>query len=283
MQILTKVGEVRALLDGARAQGKSVGVMGTSGRMHDGHLSLIKRAVAECDVAVMFWMGDMKMSWARPGQAPPALYDRDWNVDKVLIEKTGVPYAYLPDGDDYMPAPPVTVTLVPLLSSGCPPMEEVSHLSAVSTSTAKLFNIFGKMRYYSGEKDWQQLAMFKRMAIDLSTEVEVVGCEVVREADGLAMSSRNVKLTPEDREKAPTLYQALLAGKAAIEGGEHSSARVEKLIRDKLEAVGEAVYVNCVDALALQPMETLKGDIRLIASLKLGIVPLVDNVGAVAR
>src|SRR5262249_8267604 len=135
------------------------------------------------------------------------------------------------------------------------------------------------MRYYSGEKDWQQLAMFKRMAEDLSTEVEVVGCEVVREPDGLALSSRNVKLTPEEREKAPTLYAALKDGVSAIERGERSGKSVESLVRKRMETVGEAIYVNCVDAETLQPMDALKGDIRLIASLKLGVVPLVDNVG----
>jgi pantoate--beta-alanine ligase len=178
-----------------------------------------------------------------------------------------------------MPRPPVTVTLVPKLSSGCPPMEELSHLNQVSTATAKLFHIFGKMRYYSGEKDWQQLAMFKRMAQDLSTEVEVIGCPVVREADGLAMSSRNIKLTPEERLKAPALYRALMAGKAAIDAGERSSTAVETRLREQLQATGEIVYVHCVDAETLQPMQTLKGEVRLIASLKLGIVPLVDNVG----
>ena len=279
MEILTTVAEVRALVNPARAEGKRIGVMGTSGRMHDGHLSLVHRAVAENDLAVMFWMGDLKFSW-RGGVKAPGLYDRDWNRDRAFCERTGIKYAYVPHGDDYMPRAPVTVTLVPPLSSGCPPMEELSHLSQVSSATAKLFNIFGKMRYYSGEKDWQQLAMFKRMAEDLSTEVEVVGCPVVREPDGLAMSSRNVKLTSEERMKAPTLYAALMQGKAAIDAGERSGAVVEKLIRDRLGAVGEIVYVNCVDAESLQPTQRLEGDVRLIASLRLGVVPLVDNVGA---
>jgi pantoate--beta-alanine ligase len=278
VKILSHIREIRALLNPARAQGKTVGVMGTSGRMHDGHLSLVRRAVQENDLAVMFWMGNLKFSWSGNVKAP-GLYDRDWNRDRALCESTGIQYAYLPDGDDYMPRPPVTATLVPRLSSGCPAMEELSHLNQVSTATAKLFNIFGKMRYYSGEKDWQQLAMFKHMARDLSTEVEVIGCPVVREPDGLAMSSRNIKLTAPDRARAPALYAALRAGKSAIDDGERSSVVIERLIREQLQPVGEVIYVNCVDAEMLQPMETLKGDIRLIASLKLGVVPLVDNVG----
>lgn len=270
MKILSTIAEVRALLDPARAAGKSIGVMGTSGRMHEGHLSLVRRAVAENDLAVMFWMG-----------AGPGLYARSWDDDSKMAARTGLEYAYLPDFNDFMPVrPSLTVTLVPALSRCAPPMEEISHLDAVTTSTAKLFNIFGKTRYYSGEKDWQQLAMFKRMVIDMSYDIEVVGCAVVREADGVAMSSRNVRLTHEEREKAPALYHALTTGKVAIEAGESNSAKVLDLVRERLIADGEVVYVHAVDAATLQPMETLQGDIRIIASLKLGDVPLVDNIGA---
>lgn len=273
MQILTTIAEIRALLDPARAAGKTIGVMGTSGRMHEGHLSLVRRAVAENDLAIMFWMG-----------AGPALYERSWEDDSKLVAGTGIAYAYVPDFSDYMPVrPSLTVTLVPALSTGAPPMEAIAHLDAVSTSTAKLFNIFGKMRYYSGEKDWQQLAMFKRMVIDMSYDIEVVGCDVVREADGVAMSSRNVKLNAEERARAPALYQALQAGKAAIEGGETESARVVALVRELMARAGEVVYVHALDAATLQPMDVLKGDIRIIASLKIGDVPLVDNIGAAAR
>jgi pantoate--beta-alanine ligase len=272
MKTLTTIAEVRALLEPARAAGVTIGVMGTSGRMHDGHLSLVRRAVAENDLAIMFWMG-----------AGPALYERNWDDDSKLVAGTGIEYAYVPDFSDYMPVrPALTVTLVPALSSGAPPMEAIEHLDAVSTSTAKLFNIFGKMRYYSGEKDWQQLAIFKRMVIDMSYDIEVVGCEVVREADGVAMSSRNVKLTPGERAKAPALYLALQAGKAAIEGGETDSAKVVALIRDKMGQAGEVIYVHAVDADTLQPMDILQGDIRIIASLRIGEVPLVDNIGATA-
>ncbi|MFC3173700.1 4-phosphopantoate--beta-alanine ligase [Novosphingobium bradum] len=273
MKILSKISEIRELLNPARASGKSIGVMGTSGRMHAGHQSLVQRAVDENELAIMFWLG----------AAGTALYDRNWDDDRKLVEATGIQYAYLPDYADYMPVRPnLTLTIIPQLSTGAPPMEKIEHLDAVTTSTAKLFNIFGPMRYYSGEKDWQQLAMFKRMVIDMAYDIEVIGCEVVREDDGLAMSSRNVKLTPEDRAKAPALYQALEAGKAAIEGGETSSAKVTDLVRRRMAEAGEVVYVHAVDAATLQPMDRLTGDIRIIASLQLGIVPLVDNIGAVA-
>jgi pantoate--beta-alanine ligase len=272
MKILTTTAEVRALLEPARGAGKSIGVMGTSGRMHAGHLSLVRRAVAENDLAIMFWMG-----------AGPALYQRNWDDDRDLVASTGIAYAYVPDFSDYMPVrPALTVTLVPALSSGAPPMEAIEHLDAVSTATAKLFNIFGKMRYYSGEKDWQQLAMFKRMVIDMSYDIEVIGCAVVREADGVAMSSRNVKLTAGERAKAPALFLALQAGKAAIAGGETDAAKVVALIGDQMAQAGEVIYVHAVDAETLQPMDILQGDIRIIASLRIGEVPLVDNIGATA-
>lgn len=270
MEILTKIAEVRALLEPARAAGKTIGVMGTSGRMHAGHLSLVRRAVVENDLAVMFWMGG--------GGGP---YERNWDDDARLVATTGIEYAYVPDFGDYMPLrPSLTVTLVPALSSGAPPMEEIAHLDAVTTSTAKLFNIFGKMRYYSGEKDWQQLAMFKRMIIDMSYDIEVIGCEIVREADGVAISSRNVRLSAAERARAPALYRALQAGKAAIERGETYSASIVALVRERLSQAGEVVYVHALDAVSLQPMPALTGDVRILASLRLGDVALVDNIGA---
>ncbi|MCB2063829.1 MAG: pantoate--beta-alanine ligase [Novosphingobium sp.] len=273
MKILSKIAEVRALLEPARAEDKTIGVMGTSGRMHAGHISLIEKAVAENDLAIMFWMGGGE-----------GLYERNWDDDVKLIEPTGVEYAYLPDYADFMPVrPSYTLTTLPQLSTGAPPMEPVEHLDAVTTTTAKLFNVFGPMRYYSGEKDWQQLAMFKRMAIDLSWDIEVIGCPVVREADGVAMSSRNVKLTAEERARAPALYRALVKGKEAIESGETGSAKVVSLVREAMGDAGEVIYVHALDAETLQPMDRLTGEIRIIASLKLGEVPLVDNIGATAK
>lgn len=272
MKILRRIAEVRALLDPARAAGKTIGVMGTSGAMHDGHLALVRRAVAENDLAVMFWMG-----------AAPAHYERNWDRDAALIAGTGIEYAYVPDFDDFMPVrPSLTVTLVPALARDAPAMEPAEHLDTVSTSTAKLFNIFGKMRYYAGEKDWQQLAMFRRMVVDMSYDIEVVGCAVVREDDGLALSSRNVRLTAEERARAPALYRALAAGKAAIESGETKRAVVERLVAGHMAQAGEVVYVHALDAHTLRPVDALTGDIRILASLKLGEVALVDNVGAVA-
>ncbi len=125
--------------------------------------------------------------------------------------------------------------------------------------------------------------MFKRMAIDLSWDVEVIGCPVVREPDGVAMSSRNVKLTAEERARAPALYRALVTGKERIESGETSSAKVVSLVREAMGDAGEVIYVHALDAETLQPMDKLTGEIRIIASLKLGEVPLVDNIGATAN
>jgi len=218
------------------------------------------------------------------GSSPgPGLYERNWEDDSKIIESAGVQYAYVPDFADYMPErPSLTVTAIPALSDDAPPMENPAHLDLVTTTMAKQFNIFGKIRYYAGEKDWQQLTMMKRMVIDMSYDVEVIGCAVVREADGLAKSSRDVVLTPEERAKAPAFYQALQAGKAAIEAGETVSASVVALVLEKMAEAGEVVYVHAVDAATLQAMEVLTGDIRIIASLRLGKVALVDNIGAVA-
>jgi pantoate--beta-alanine ligase len=149
---------------------------------------------------------------------------------------------------------------------------------------SKLFNIAGTCRAYFGEKDWQQLAVIRRMAADLSFPVDVVGCPTVREPDGLAMSSRNAYLTPDERAAAPVVHWALVAGAAAIAAGERSAAQVRSLVADliRAERLAELDYAEVVDAATLQPVDPLRGELRLLAATRFGRARLIDNEGATA-
>jgi pantoate--beta-alanine ligase len=152
----------------------------------------------------------------------------------------------------------------------------------VATVVAKLFAILGPCRAYFGEKDWQQLAVVRRMAADLSFPVDVVGCPVVREPDGLALSSRNVYLTPEERAAAPSLNRALGAGVAAIEAGERDPGAVRAAMHATIDPVREAEvdYLEVVEADTLAPVDPLVGAVRLLGAARFGRARLLDNEGA---
>jgi pantoate--beta-alanine ligase len=159
------------------------------------------------------------------------------------------------------------------------------HFTGVATVVTKLFNIVGPCRSYFGDKDWQQVAVIRRMVDDLSFPVEVVACPTVREPDGLAMASRNAYLSPEERAVAPTLHRALVAGADAITAGERSRAAVERLMAEVVAAVPamKLDYAVAVDAATLAPVDPLVGEVRLLIAAKLGRPRLIDNLGVRAE
>ena len=272
MRIIKRRAELREVLDAARSKGATVGMMGTSGAMHDGHLSLVRRAVTENDVSAMFYGGS---------GGGPRLYDRDETRDLALCEAAGMQIAYAPEPGDYMTGRESTVISLPVLFGGDQQgMENPAHLLQISFAQAKLYNIFGPCRMYSGEKDWQQLAIFTRIAEDLAFPVTVVPCPTVRDADGLALSSRNVKLTPEQRARAPLIYKALNEAVAAIAAGEHALARIRAQVAERVAPLGEIDYLASVDPWEITPKDPLTGEVRLMISVKVGEIRLLDNIGA---
>lgn len=276
MEIVRTAGEIRARLDRERAEGRSIGMVGTSGAMHDGHLSLVRRAAAENDVSMLFWGGapaDLEFTTAS------VAYERDPRRDFPLAEAAGTQLLFAPTARELYPAKPMTKVTVPAMSADVAHMEDPAHLDLVGYTMCKLWNIVGPCRNYFGEKDWQQLVVFQRIAKDLLFPVEVIGSPTIRDSDGLALSSRNAHLTPEERAQAPRLYQALSAVKTAAQAGETSASRLERLFREALQGVGEVTYFTPVDALTMAPLDQLARNTRIIASLKLGNVRLMDNIG----
>lgn len=284
MELLATIAEARAVLDGVRRRGGRAGLVPTMGFLHAGHRALIDRSVAECDATLV-------TIFVNPLQFAPTddldAYPRDLGRDVAICESAGATAVLAPAVAEMYPAgaPVLTSVAVAALGTTMEGASRPGHFAGVATVVAKLFNIAGPCRSYFGEKDWQQLAVVTRMAADLSFPVEVVGCPTVREPDGLALSSRNVYLSTEERAAAPVLYRALTAGADAVEGGVRSEAEVRAIVADVVAAEPRAQldYAAVVDAATLGAVDPLVGDIRLLVAVRFGRARLIDNVGATAR
>jgi len=281
VRVLATIAETRAALDEARRAGRSVGLVPTMGYLHDGHRSLMQRAVADHDMTlVTIFVNPLQFGANEDLDA----YPRDFERDAAMCSDEGIDIVLHPSVDEMYPAglPLLTTVTVDEVSATMEGASRPTHFAGVATVVAKLFNIAGPCHAYFGEKDWQQLAVIRRMAADLSFPVEVVGCPTVREADGLAMSSRNAYLTPDERAAAPVLHWALVAGAAAIGAGARDPAKVRELVSDliRAEPLADLDYVDVVDAATLRRIDPLQGEVRLLAATRFGRARLIDNEGA---
>lgn len=207
MRVLDRGDQLRKELEAARAAGRTVGLVPTMGALHEGHASLIRRSAAECDVtAVTVFVNPLQFG---PGE-DLATYPRSIEADVEVAGAAGAGVLFAPPVEEMYPEQPKVTVHV----AGEDALEGASrpgHFDGVATVVAKLFNLAGPCRAYFGEKDWQQLRVVRRLVADLSFPVEVVACPTVREADGLALSSRNARLSAEERRAATVLYRALTA------------------------------------------------------------------------
>ncbi len=279
MKEVSTIAEVRAVHDDTRAGGAAVGLVPTMGYLHEGHLSLMRAArAANAQVTATIFVNPLQFA---PGE-DLATYPRDLDRDRSLAEDAGVDLLFVPDEAEMYPDGVLTSVVVPELSRTMEGASRPTHFAGVATVVAKLFAIAGPCRAYFGEKDFQQLAVVTRMAADLSFPVEVVGCPIVREPDGLALSSRNAYLTPEQREAAPVLQRALKAGIASVRAGERDADTVRALVADIIEAEPEAVldYAALVDPATLEDVDgdLAAGTYRLLTAARFGIPRLIDNV-----
>jgi pantoate--beta-alanine ligase len=270
---------LRGHLDEARAHGASVGFVPTMGFLHAGHASLMRAARAHHDVVVT-------SIFVNPLQFGPSedldAYPRDLTGDTALAEANGVDVLFAPTTAEMYQDRVLTTVSVGEVAAPLEGHARPTHFDGVATVVTKLFSIVGACSAYFGEKDFQQLAVVRRMVLDLSIPVEVVGCPTVREADGLAMSSRNAYLTPAERAAAPAVHQALQAGLAAIAAGTTDPAEVRAAMRARLEAepLAELDYAEVVDAATFQVPDPLHGTLRLLVAARFGRARLIDNVGA---
>ena len=277
MEVTTTIAEVRALLGRARDEGRTVGFVPTMGYLHDGHISLMARARRDTDVVVAsIFVNPLQFG---PGE-DLATYPRDLPTDTARARDAGVDVLFVPEVSEMYPDPPLTSVVVPELAATMEGATRPTHFAGVATVVAKLFAIVGPCHAFFGEKDFQQLAIVSRMTADLSFPVEVVGCPIVREADGLALSSRNVYLTPDQRAAAPVLHRALLAGAATVADGERDPAAVRALMAGIVgaEPLAELDYAEVVDAATLAPPAVLAGELRLLIAGRFGQPRLLDNL-----
>lgn len=279
MNIIHTISELREALDTERAAGATVGLVPTMGALHGGHEQLMAEAVAATDVvAATIYVNPLQFAPNEDLDSYPRMLD----ADAAAAERAGVKYLFVPSDREMYPEENWTTVSLRVVTEPWEGESRPTHFAGVATVVAKYFNIAGPCVGFFGEKDFQQLAMLKRMVSDLNMAVEVVGVATVREDDGLAMSSRNLRLTAEHREQAPVVQRALQAGAASIEAGERDPAVVERAIRDVIATAPGAAspdYVAVVDASSLVTPTALAGDIRLLTAVYFGDVRLIDNIG----
>lgn len=278
MRTVTTIDEVRKALDGERARGRRVGFVATMGYLHEGHASLIRRARAETDVVIV-------SIFVNPLQFGPSedfeSYPRDLDRDAAVAEACGTDVLFVPSDAEMYPQPVLTTVSVARVSEPLEGAARPGHFAGVATVVAKLFAIVGPSAAYFGEKDFQQVAVVRRMVADLSLPVDVMASPTQREPDGLALSSRNSYLTPEGRAAAPVVYQALRSGAALVLAGERDPATVRDYMAQIIQAEPLATldYAEVVDADTFEVPDPLAGNLRFLAAVRFGQARLIDNVG----
>jgi pantoate--beta-alanine ligase len=272
------VADLRAVVRGWKADGHVVGVVPTMGALHEGHLSLARRAKAECGrVITTIFVNPTQFN----NQADLTAYPRTEAADAALLAPLGVEVIFAPPVEEVYPQGFATTVSIGGLSRPLEGEMRPGHFDGVATVVAKLFGMTGADRGYFGQKDWQQLQVVTRLVADLNLPVEVIGCETVRDPDGLAMSSRNTRLSAEARAKAPALFAAMTAAAAAIRVGMPAAEALERATAEVLRAGYERVeYIALRDAATLEEAQDLSRPLRMLAAAWLDGVRLIDNIPA---
>ena len=269
----------RQRLDAERAAGRTVGLVPTMGALHGGHLSLIRRAAAECGhVSVSVYVNPLQFAAGED----LAAYPRQLDADVAAAAAAGAASVFAPSVDEMWPEAPATSVHVAGLGDRWEGASRPTHFDGVATIVARLFGLAGPSVAYFGEKDFQQLAVIRRMVSDLCLPAAIVGCPIVRDADGLALSSRNAYLSTEEKAVAPLLYWSLLAAKRVVERGGADPADVAGAIIARLaeEPRFELDYAAVVDPIRLQVPDRVAGPVRLLVAARLGRARLIDNLAA---
>jgi len=279
MDVMERIADVRVAIRAARRAGRRIGLVPTMGALHAGHYSLLDAARRDGDfVAVSIFVNPTQFG---PGEDLDA-YPRSPEADRAGCRRRGVDLLFAPSVQEMYPdGPPATEVRVGGLSEALCGRSRPTHFAGVCLVVAKLLNIVQPDRAYFGRKDYQQLVIVRRMVRDLNLPVEIVGCPTVREADGLAVSSRNAYLTTEQRRQAPALHAALDRAREEIEERRPPAWDVIETVRAHLRAHapdGEIDYVEIVDPRTLAPVESTDERVLVAAAVRLGRARLIDNV-----
>jgi len=260
------------------ALSEPVGFVPTMGYLHAGHLSLVRRAKEECASVVI-------SIFVNPTQFSPSedlsKYPRDLERDLDLLQPLAPDLVWTPTPDVMYPPGYQTWVAVEGLTAPLEGSVRPGHFRGVSTVVAKLFNVVRPQKAYFGQKDAQQAAVIRRMTKDLDMPIEIVVCPIVREADGLAMSSRNTYLNPDERQAATVLYRALTAAKTAYDTGERDAGKLRQWMTETIQAepLARMQYVSCADFDTLEELDVVRGKALLSMAVYVGKTRLIDNFG----
>ncbi len=277
MKVSGKIKEVREITGNWKKRGFSVGLVPTMGYLHPGHISLIEKARRENDMVVV-------SIFVNPIQFGPNedldKYPRDMAHDAEVCEKAGADLIFAPEPSEMYPLETLAFVDIKKLGDGLCGAKRPGHFRGVCTVVSKLFNIVQPDRAYFGQKDAQQLAIIRRMVKDLNFGTEIIPCPIVRESDGLAMSSRNLYLSAEERKAALSLSRSLNEAKKLMMNGEKDIAVIKKAIADGISAEPLAAtdYVEIVDAEDLRPVETADRPVLAAVAVYIGKTRLIDNI-----
>lgn len=275
MELCQTIDHIRQVVAAARRSGKRIGFVPTMGALHAGHGALIQQAVAECGFVVV-------SIFVNPTQFGPTedfdRYPRPLQADLAYCRRLGVSAVFAPSVQQMYPVPQTTWVIVEKLTEGLCGASRPGHFRGVATVCAKLFNIVQPDVAYFGQKDAQQAHVIQQMVAELNMPLTIVVCPIVRDPDGLALSSRNQYLTADQRQQAVCLYQALKAACDAIQAGQRDAAAIRQHMRQIIEQAGGKIdYIEIVDSQTLQPLQVLNGRILIALAVYIGSTRLIDN------
>lgn len=275
MQIIQDISLTKSLCRSLKQEG-TLGFVPTMGYLHEGHLSLVKQSVKENPNTIV----SIFVNPSQFGQNEDLdTYPRDLERDVALLKECGVEYVFNPNAQTIYPSGFDTWVVPEKLASVLCGKSRPGHFRGVATVVLKLLNITNPDHMYMGIKDYQQLRILKQMASDLHLDCDIVACPIVREADGLAMSSRNSYLNPDERKRALSLYHGLLKARELYEQGERDCGQIIKTIKSIIQESGGRIdYIECVDPLTLQSISEAKDDTRMMLAVYFGKTRLIDNM-----
>lgn len=276
MEIISTVKGLRSAVAVARQAGKVVGLVPTMGALHAGHLSLIERARKECDfVVVSIFVNPTQFNNAND----LATYPRTLEADCTLVENAGVDVTFAPSVDEVYPEPDTRVFDLGPVADVMEGAMRPGHFNGVCQIVSKLFDFVNPDKAYFGEKDFQQIAVIRRMVDLLGLKLEIVACPIKREADGLALSSRNVRLSAQQRAIAPQIHEVLADNVSLVDEGITDVEALQEMVVTELNAIDgmEVEYYQIVDPISLQPAQSISGAVGCV-TVWMGDVRLIDNI-----
>ncbi|WP_456383686.1 pantoate--beta-alanine ligase [Persephonella sp.] len=276
--LITDISRMKETVKSLKKEGKSIGFVPTMGYLHEGHVSLIRCSRKDNDITVVsIFVNPIQFGKNEDLDR----YPRDLDRDIEICKREGVDYLFYPDVRQMYPEGYSTYVVVEGLTEGLCGAFRPGHFKGVTTVVMKLFNIVQPDRAYFGKKDYQQYVVIKKMVEDLNMDVQIIGCPIIREEDGLAMSSRNKYLSPEERESALSLSRALFTAKEIFEKGETDPEKIKQKMRQIIQSyphVRDIQYIEIVDPKTLQPKKRVeKGDVIALA-VYVGDTRLIDNI-----